>query len=266
MNRIYLILLSIVFILSSCTEKEESVPEKEGRIIILMYHRIVDGEPGNLYERSLQDFESDLMYLIDNNIHVVDFTDLANISATGKMPEGNSAILTFDDGDNSWYNLVAPTLLRYRMKATFFLWTYMIDNNYFLTWNEVEYMSNYTLTNGKKPFSFGSHTFSHSFLYQSRNNYETAEEYNQFLDYELRESKKKIEEHTPGDVTVLALPFGDGAGDPDIIAAAQRNGYQLVRTSVRGAIKNPDFDCFAIPSLPILSDTRPEQIGSYLFN
>ena len=68
MNRIYLILLSIVFILSSCTEKEESVPEKEGRIIILMYHRIVDGEPGNLYERSLQDFESDLMYLIDNNM------------------------------------------------------------------------------------------------------------------------------------------------------------------------------------------------------
>lgn len=67
-------------------------------------------------------------------------------------------------------------------------------------------------------------------------------------------------------MTVLALPYGDGAGDPDIIAAAQRNGYQLVRTSVRGVIENADFDSFIIPSLPILDDTSPEQIGSYLFN
>lgn len=267
MNRSYLfLLLFIVFALSSCNEKVESFPEKEGRVIILMYHRIVDGEPGNIYERSLKDFESDLIYLIDNNIHVIDFTDLTNISESGRMPEGNSAILTFDDGDNSWYNLVAPMLLRYRMKATFFLWTHMIGNNSFLTWNEVEYMSNYTLTDGNKPFSFGSHSFSHPFLSQSRDNFETSEEYNLFLDYELRESKKKIEEHTPGEVTVLALPYGDGAGDPDIIAAAQRNGYQLVRTSVRGVIENADFDSYIIPSLPILDDTSPEQIGSYLFN
>lgn len=266
MNRSFLILLLIVFTIISCTEKEDPVPEEEGRIIVLMYHRIVDGEPGNTYERSLADFESDLIYLINNNIHVIDFADLRNVSESGRMPEGNSVIITFDDGDNSWYNLVAPMLLRYRMKATFFLWTYMIGSNSFLTWNEVEYMSNYTQIDGIKPFTFGSHTFSHPFLSQRRSSFETTDEYNLFLDYELRESKKKIEEHTPCEVTVLALPYGDGAGDSDIIAAAQRNGYQLVRTSVWGAIEDADFDNFVIPSLPILNDTRPEEIGSYLFN
>ena len=127
-------------------------------------------------------------------------------------------------------------------------------------------MSHYTLPGGNRPFTFGSHSYSHPYLYGRKAGFANDSEYNLFLDYELGESKKLIEIHTSQAVTILALPFGDGAGDPDIIAAADRNGYKFIRTSIYGAIKNPLIDLYSIPSLPILSDTNSDEIGYYLSN
>lgn len=259
----YLILFIAVSI--GCSRQNDPVPEGEGRILVLMYHRIVENKAANTYERSVADFESDLKYLKDNKIKVVSFNDIEKAAESGRMPPGNSAIITFDDGDHSWYTLARPLLLKYNVKATFFLWTHMIGNNSFLSWNEVEYMSNYTLNRGERPFTFGSHTYSHAFLQGRKAGFDNDAEYNQFLDYELRESKKTIENYTPGEVTALALPYGDGAGDPDIIAAAQRNGYKFIRTSKWGAIsKVEEINLFVIPSLPMLDDTDSELIGYYL--
>jgi peptidoglycan/xylan/chitin deacetylase (PgdA/CDA1 family) len=229
-----------------------------------MYHRIVKGEATNLYERSIVNLEADLKYLKENKIKVLSFNDLENIAASGSMPEGNSAIITFDDGDSSWYTLVYPLLIKYQLKATFFLWTYMMDHDSFVTWKEVEDMSHYTLGNGVRPFIFGSHTYSHQYLLKNKDGFTSSAEYNSFLDFELGKSKEIIEKHTPGSVSVLSLPYGDGAGDPGIIASAQRNGYKLIRTSVWGAIENSAMNLFAIPSLPMLDTTDPKLIGTYL--
>jgi hypothetical protein len=140
----------------------------------------------------------------------------------------------------------------------------MIGHDSFLTWDEVEDMSNYTLDGGERPFIFGSHTYSHTYLHESKNEFSDDAEYNAYLDFEMGRSKQIIETHTPGSVTILSLPYGDGAGDPEIVAAAQRNGYKFIRTSIWGAINNPDQDLFKIPSLPILDTTESELIGTYL--
>jgi peptidoglycan/xylan/chitin deacetylase (PgdA/CDA1 family) len=266
MRRIIFYFIIIILAISACSRSHDPVPEKEGRVIVLMYHRIVEGVATNLYERSVTDFENDLKYLNKNNIKVISFSDIGNISKSGKMPLGNAAVISFDDGDYSWYTLVRPLLLQYHMKGTFFLWAAMIGRDSFLTWKEVEYMSNYTLSGGERPFIFGSHTYSHQYLYGRKAGFENETEYNLFLDYELRESKQLIETHTPEAVTILSLPFGDGAGDSGIIAAAERNGYKFIRTSIYGAITKPEVNLFEIPSLPILSDTSSDQIGYYLNN
>jgi hypothetical protein len=72
-----------------------------------------------------------------------------------------------------------------------------------------------------------------------------------------------IEEHTPGNVSVLSLPYGNGASDPDIIAAAKRNGYSFIRTSKWNAADLNDINPYAVPSLPVLDSTTQEEIGSY---
>jgi hypothetical protein len=265
MKKSILPLIILIMVISGCSRKDDPIPA-EGNIIVLMYHRITEGEASNLYERSAADFESDLKYLINNDINIITFGDLAGIKAAGKMPLGHSAIICFDDGDHSWYTLAMPLLRKYRMTATFFLWAEMMGRDSFLTWKEVVYMSNMAYPDGIKPFTFGSHSFSHQFLFGRKAGFSTMAEYNSFLDYELGISKSLIETYTPVDVTVLALPYGDGAGDADIIAAAQRNGYNFVRTSINGAIKDIDMDLYSIPSLPMLDVTEPDEIGYYLNN
>jgi peptidoglycan/xylan/chitin deacetylase (PgdA/CDA1 family) len=265
MKRVFYFCTLLCFLcITGCSPENNPEPEAPGKIIVLMYHRIVKGETTNLYERSIENLEADLKYLNENNIKALSFSDLENISITGSMPEGNSAIITFDDGDSSWYTLVRPLLLSYEMKATFFLWTYMMGTDSFITWAEVEDMSHYTLIDGERPFIFGSHSYSHQYLLKKKDNFGSSAEYNAFLDYELGKSKEIIEEHTPGSVTILSLPYGDGAGDTEIISAAQRNGYKFIRTSIWEAIENSSQNLFVIPSLPILNSTKSELIGTYL--
>lgn len=260
--RLAFLLLYLSF--SACKPETKEDPTGDGKIIVLMYHRIVDGSAGNLYERSLADLESDIKYLKDNNINIIDFDELGSFLSNGKIPAGNSAIITFDDGDHSWYSLVRPLFTRNKIKATFFLWTNMIGEDSFLSWEEVEFMSHYMVSPGIRLFAFGSHSCSHPYLYQSKKEFSTPEEYSAFLDYEFGVSKQAIEKHTPGSVIIFALPYGDGAGESDIISAAQRNGYEFIRTSVWGAIENAGTDPFIIPSLPMLDSTDPQQIGNYL--
>lgn len=260
--RLAFLLLYLSF--SACKPETEEDPAGEGKIIVLMYHRIVDGSAENLYERSISDLESDIKYLKDNNINIIDFDEMGTFLSKGKMPARNSAIITFDDGDHSWYSLVRPLFAQNKIKATFFLWTSMIGEDSFLSWEEVESMSHYTISPGIRIFTFGSHSCSHSYLHQSKNEFSTPGEYNAFLDYEFGISKQTIEKHIPGSVRIFALPYGDGAGESDIISAAQRNGYEFIRTSVWGAIENAGTDPFRIPSLPMLDSTDPQLIGTYL--
>lgn len=265
MNKIFCsFLLSLIIFSTGCTKTDNPEPGDPGKVIVLMYHRIVEGEATNLYERSLDNLEADLMYLNTNNIKVISFAELNEFEEQGSIPEGNYAIITFDDGDSSWYTLVRQLLIDYNMEATFFLWTYMIGSDSFMTWEEVEDMSNYIVKGGVRPFTFGSHSYSHSFLYDNRSRYATLAEYQSFLDYELGRSKEIIEQHTPGDVDVFSLPYGNGAGDEEIIAAAERNGYKFIRTSIWSAIDNTNLDLMVIPSLPMLDASEQELIGYYL--
>ena len=264
MKGFYLTLIISILLFSGCYRYDEPEPADEGKIIVLMYHRITSGEATNLYERSIENLKKDFEYFKKHNINVISFNDLAEIKVSGKMPAGNSAILTFDDGDNSWFSLVQPLLKEYRYKATFFLWVYMIGRNSFIGWDDVEQMSYYTLEGGVHPFIFGSHSFSHAYLNADRSKFQDLNEYNRFLDYEFGESKRIIEEHIPGKVEVFALPFGDGAGDENIISAAERNGYKFIRTSSQSAIDIPDQDFFQIPAIPVLDNTQSDAIGNYL--
>lgn len=264
MIRILKYILIILLLAPGC--KESPGPQPEGKVIVLMYHRITEGEATNLYERSAADFEADLMYLIDNKIRVIGFDELEEMVTSGTAPSTDCAIITFDDGDHSWFTLARPLLIRYRMGATFFLWTLMIeeDRDSFLSWEEVSLMSRYVYGKGERPFVFGSHTLYHQYLTEKKAAINDPVAFGLYLDEEFGGSKRLIEAHTPGNVTVLSLPFGDGAGDPDITEGAELNGYRFIRTSEWGAMEIGSANLMRIPSLPMLDDTPSDLIGEYL--
>lgn len=264
MPRIVMPLLIAALLMNACTKLPDPEPVDNPRVVILMYHRITEGEAGNIYERSTSDFESDLFYLREKGIRVISLRELEAVVSGEKELTTHAAVITFDDGDHSWYTIAVPLLKKYRMKATFFLWASKIGMDSFLTWDEVEMISSYSRDGGTRPFTFGSHTMSHKYLMNMKTALGGGEAFAAYLDEELGGSKILIDSHIYGSVDALALPYGDGAGDPDIIAAAQRHGYSYIRTSERGATGTASANLFRLPSLPLLSDTRQEQIGDYL--
>lgn len=264
MLRTLTLFLLAAALMSGCSGIPDPEPVDDPRVVILMYHRITAGEAGNLYERSVEDFERDLIYLRENNIKVINFSELSDIVSGDTELTTHAVIITFDDGDHSWYTLAAPLLKKYRMKATFFLWASKIGMSSFLSWDEVKMMSSYTRDGGVRPFTFGSHTMSHHFLMTMKHALGGGEAFAAYLDEELGGSRILIERYIYGTVETLALPYGDGAGDADIIAAAQRHGYRFIRTSERNVTGTPSTDLFRLPSLPMLDDTGQAQIGTYL--
>jgi peptidoglycan/xylan/chitin deacetylase (PgdA/CDA1 family) len=264
MQRLITGLLLFTALLEGCSRYSGPEPVDNPRVVILMYHRIVAGEATNLYERSAADFAGDLKYLHDNNIQVIDFSELEEIVLGETELLNHAAVITFDDGDHSWYTIAAPLLKTYRMKGTFFLWATKIGMDSFLTWDEVTLMSSFAYEGGERPFSFGSHTMSHQFLMTMKATLGGGEAFDAYLDEELGGSKILIDRYIYDSVEALALPYGDGAGDTDITAAAQRHGYRYIRTSERNVTGTASTDLYRLPSLPILDDTAQEQIGTYL--
>lgn len=264
MQRSLLLLLSVFALIAGCSRLPDPEPVDNPRVVILMYHRITEGEAGNLYERSSDDFDSDLKYLKENNIRVISFSELDEIVSGEKELITHAAIITFDDGDHSWLTLAAPLLKKYRMQATFFLWAGKVGMDSFLSWDEVRLMSSYINNSGERPFTFGSHTMSHQFLMTMKAAFGGGEVFAEYLDEELGGSKILIDKHITGNVEALALPYGDGAGDPDIMAAAIRHGYRYIRTSERNVTGSSATDLYRLPSLPMLDDTPQELIGNYL--
>jgi len=262
MRKAVIYILFILPIVSGCSHEPD--PVENPKILILMYHRITEGEATNLYERSAADLEKDLRYMHDNNIRVIDFPELGKIASGDLRLATHAALLTFDDGDHSWYTRVVPLLKKYNMKATFFLWASKIGANSFLSWDEVELMSNYVNDEGIRPFAFGSHTMSHQYLLTMKTTLGGGEAFEAYLDEELGGSKRLIESHVYGNADALSLPFGDGAGDADITAGALRNGYSFIRTSEYGSTETSTINLLRLPSLPVLDNTESGIIGTYL--
>ena len=231
-------------------------------LLILMYHHIVKGTPADEYQRSSTDFENDLKYLKNKGFIVVSLDDILSMqNGTMSVPTGRIAAITFDDGYEDLYSVAFPLLKKYDMKATSFVITSLVgsDPAWYLTWAKIKNMAAYRDASGTRLISINSHTLTHPFLASSAANYTVRNQYLNFLKRELNQSKAAIERNVPAanrGAMFLSLPYGDGAGNTDIIKTATALGYQGIRTSVDSAYNIFSGANFEIPSLAIL-DTTP---------
>ena len=238
--------------------------EKTNRIVILMYHKIVDSVPENEYERNLTTFENDLIYLRDNNFQILSLEDLLLIE-TGELELiSDGIIITFDDGFSSDYSKAVPLLSQYHIPCTFFIVPEWIDTTDYMTWPEVWSISEYLDNDGKKLFNIGSHTSSHPYLEQSAQYFTNHQDYLNFLNTELADSKNWIVDFTGQTNIFLSLPFGDGANNNDIINTAIYCGYKGIRTSLNNSFTADEMDLFALPGISMLFNYSIDIIENYL--
>ncbi|MGI6595158.1 MAG: polysaccharide deacetylase family protein [Candidatus Ratteibacteria bacterium] len=180
--------------------------------MILAYHRINPYYKDDALTVSPENFERQVLYLINKGIRPV-------LPYNGKI-EPADFLITFDDGfaDNLWY--AEPILAQYKIRPLIFLTvnytgTGNIFERYkdrekdrFLNWKEIKQMS-------EKGVIFGSHSLSHPHL--------TCLD-NKKLWEELHTSKKMIEDNIGREVPYFCYPYGDF--NNKVIEKVKEAGYK----------------------------------------
>lgn len=218
------------------------VPKRsDPKVVPVMYHNIVFGRTGNIYNRDIYNFEHDLEFL-RRNYEIIDFSDLIAIKEQRRSLSTDATILTFDDGDLSIYAIVYPLLKELGVRATFFIVPNFIGEVGYMSWDQLREMSRYRDDAGVQLFSFGSHSLTHRALGDL--------DWEEVL-YEMKESKRILEEQLQEAVLTIALPFGSGAGMRMIREAAVASGYRAVRTSSPGPVHVGAIDLMHIKAFNV---------------
>ncbi|MCG8528636.1 MAG: polysaccharide deacetylase family protein [Opitutales bacterium] len=113
-------------------------------------------------------FGDQLQYLADNGYKTLTLTEFFAFLKGELELDAPSALLTFDDGDRSWYDVAMPLLQKYEFNAVGFLVPHYIEkanpedaNRAWLTWEEILELQE------RGVFEFESHTLAHDRIFTS---------------------------------------------------------------------------------------------------
>jgi peptidoglycan/xylan/chitin deacetylase (PgdA/CDA1 family) len=127
--------------------------------------------------------------------------------------EGRCATITFDDGDNTNYTHAYPVLKEKGLKAYFFILVGKVEESGYMNWQQIKELQDAGMT-------IGSHGMSHRILTVLSE---------KEMDYELKDSKKILEQQLGNEVKYFSIPRG--FCNKKVIVKAKEAGYQAVFTS-----------------------------------
>lgn len=117
-----------------------------GRLAVFNYHRIrPDGErtaglfDDGVFGPTVSTFERQVDWL-RRRTRLLSEEELAQAAASGRAPEGLSAMITFDDGYRDNFTLAVPVLQRLGVPALFFIPTQAIEERRLGWWDLIAYL------------------------------------------------------------------------------------------------------------------------------
>ena len=209
-------------------------------IPILTYHKVLFKKEideillprDRIYSLPVSEFEKHCKYLTSHGYRALSFKEIKKALNGHDGLGPKCVVLTFDDGSEDHFYRAFPVLLKYSLKATFFIPTDLIGTAGHLNWNQIQEMH-------QAGMEFQSHTHTHV-------NLEKLDEAG--INTELTISKGIIETKLNNEVFVLSLPYG--LGDFGIKELALSTGYCFVCTSEWGA-NEINCETFILRRLPI---------------
>jgi len=197
---------------------------------ILTYHRIAD-VPADSFTVSTRHFREHMAYLSDHH-KVISLDRMVSGLRGGHPPEPGCVAVTLDDGYKEGASTVSEVLDLYRITATFFVVTGVLDGKIsylsgdFLNWDEVRQIA-------AAGFSIGSHTVSHRSL---------GEMSQSDAAIELSESRRRITEELHSVPRALSYPYGTMRDfSPLVVSEAANAGYSYAVTAIHG-LNHPECD------------------------
>lgn len=215
-----------------------TVVDQTAQTIIFCYHRFVDKVryPGT--EIKPADFEAQMKALKDHGITVIGMQDFLAWKRGEKNIPPHSAVITFDDGWKSQYEVAWPIMKKYGYPLTLFIYTEGVRGGALgggeaITWEQLADMRD----NG---VDIEAHSATHQDLREGHNimvaapggkrtkRKLTGEEYEQWLQNEVVGCKQLLEQRLAIKVNCFAVPFGNY--NDHVKEIARNAGYEAMFT------------------------------------
>jgi peptidoglycan/xylan/chitin deacetylase (PgdA/CDA1 family) len=226
-------------------------------IPILCYHRVIP-KPTSPYDLTPEQLEAHFLYFKAHGYTPITVSQyLAYRKKPGLFPE-KPILLTFDDGSKSHYTQVLPMLKRHGFKATFFIFpnaTYGSKERW-LGWDEIKEIA-------QAGMEIGSHSLSHPYLTVRKQNGKQMDEeqYKVWLEKEVAQSKKVLEEKLNIPVKAIAYPFG--LYDSQVEAAAIKAGYSMM-LNINPGLNQPQDNPYRLKRRIMVNTIGPKSLETIL--
>ena len=235
---------------------KKPVVDQTAQTIIFCYHRLVDKirYPGT--EITPAAFEAEMKELKDHGITVIPMQDLLAWKRGEKNIPPRSAVITFDDGWKSQYEVAWPIMKKYGYPFTMFIYTEgvaggSLGGGQAITWEQLADMRD----NG---IDIEAHSATHQDLREGHNimlastggkktrTKLTGPQYEQWVQNEVVGCKQLLEQRLGIKINCFAVPFGNY--NEHVKELARNAGYEAM---------------FTVYGQPITFTSAMDSIGRY---
>ncbi|MDQ2919803.1 MAG: polysaccharide deacetylase family protein [Verrucomicrobiota bacterium] len=223
--------------------------DQSAQAIIYGYHRFVKQVRRPDTEITPEMFEGQMKELKDKNIPVIGMQDFLAWKRGEKNIPPKAAIITFDDGWKSQFEVGWPIMKKYGYPLTLFIYTEGIKGGKYgggeaMSWEQLGEMRDAGV-------DIEAHSATHQDLRRpydkSQKKRLNPEEYEQWLDSEIAGSKRTLEQKLGIKVNCFAVPFG------------------FVNERVREFIKKSDYEAvFTVYGQRLTFSSPNDSLGRYL--
>jgi peptidoglycan/xylan/chitin deacetylase (PgdA/CDA1 family) len=194
---------------------------------ILMYHHLRDLPDGaselqRTWMVAPKNFEAQMNWLAQRGFHTITMEQLVGHLRDGKPVAAKPIIISFDDGWDEQYPVAFPILKRHGFIGTFFIYTNPIDHAQFMTWAQLQEMS-------EAGMDIQSHSLMHPHLRVLEPDAAMKE---------IVESKAILEKHLGKPVVAFDYPFGEY--NSTVIEMVKRAGFTSAVTLAAGYHQRAD--------------------------
>jgi peptidoglycan/xylan/chitin deacetylase (PgdA/CDA1 family) len=204
--------------------------DQNAQVVIFGYHRFVNSVRHPDTEITPAAFEAQMKELQDKGISVIGLQDFLAWKRGEKAIPARAAIISFDDGWKSQYDVAWPILKKYGYPHTMFIYTEGVRGGHYgggeaISWEQLAEMRDAGV-------DIQAHSETHPDL---RKPYDkiakkrlSPPEYEQWLENEIGRSKRTLEEKLGIKVNCFAVPYGNI--NDRVRDVAKKEGYEAVFT------------------------------------
>jgi peptidoglycan/xylan/chitin deacetylase (PgdA/CDA1 family) len=246
--------------LALCILMAPSSAFSQNQAVILQYHHVSTEMPP-ITSLSPNAFREHMNYLKDNGFTVLPLEEvISSLKSSTQLPD-MTAVITFDDGYTSVYDVAFPVLTEFGWPYTVFVTTGLVESNdrLYATWGQLNEMAEHGAT-------LANHTVTHPYLLD-RSTSQTESDWLAQVRREIVEAENTLVEQTGQNHKLLAYPYGEY--NTEIQELVRELGFTGIGQHSGPAHTTSDFT--ALPRFPFSGiyasmNTYPTKVQSLAFN